>query len=204
MRALGDACDGKHVVEAHDDIGERDRPHRLGESGGSSLFLLLARLLVMAALLGHELDGDVDQQEGANYLQERPFQERAKDQQENEAQEDRHARAKRYAPCALFGRQAAAGERDDDRIVAGKDDVHPEDLGEQPGEMCVEQIEHASAQIQPIRDEPAFVARTRTGMPAVMFTGFKRLSSLPVRRSGHRETPPEDRQLHCARRGSRT
>ena len=119
MRGGGD---GQHVVEAHDDVGDGHSAHRAPEvvaafDGG-----------LVGLVLDQQLDGDPQQQEATDQSQPGQLEHVGEDDGEEDAQADGRAGAKDDAPEALLGRQPSAGQRDDDGIVAGEQDVDPDDL----------------------------------------------------------------------------
>src|ERR1043166_3179932 len=104
--------DRDHVVEAHDDVGDRNDAHRPPE-------MLGGLRLVLVGVLGHEhLDRDVEQRDAADDLEPRQRHQRSDETGEHNAQEHRHADADHHPPDPLTRRQRAASHRDDDRVVA--------------------------------------------------------------------------------------
>ena len=84
-------------------------------------------------LLGDELDADPHQQQAADDLQIRELQQADGEEREDDAQHDRADRAPEHAPAPLMGRQVAAGERDDHRVVARQQDIDDDDFkGREP------------------------------------------------------------------------
>ena len=93
--ALGSRRDGDHVVEAHDDVGNGDDPHRPPQ--------MLDRLdLVLVLVLRHQqLDRDIEQRQSAHDLEPRQQHQRSDDGGEDDAQDDGDARAQDHAPHPL-------------------------------------------------------------------------------------------------------
>ena len=86
-------------------------------------------LALAAILLGHdELHRDPEQQHAADELEPGVAHRLRDDEGEQHAQQHRDAGAQDHAPEPLPRRQHAAGERDDDGVVAGENDVDADDL----------------------------------------------------------------------------
>jgi len=75
-----------------------------------------------------ELHGDPKQQHAANNMHVRQREKLHNHSGEYDAQEHCRAGAKNDAPASLLLRQRAAGHRDHDRVVAGKEKIDPDDL----------------------------------------------------------------------------
>ena len=75
-----------------------------------------------------ELDRDPQQQQSAEYFEELDLQQLRDDERENDPQRDGRAGAEYDADLALLGRQGPARKRDDHRIVAGQQQIDPDDL----------------------------------------------------------------------------
>src|SRR5262249_9112765 len=88
-----------------------------------------ARHRVLAGLLLHQqLDGNVEQQHAAYEPQIGQLQHELQTDGEDDAKQYGRGRAKNNAQRALPSRQRAAGERDDNGVVAGEQDVDPDDF----------------------------------------------------------------------------
>ena len=92
------------------------------------------RLLV---LRHQQLDADPQQQQRADDLQEGNGQQRQRKEDQHDAQHDRARGAPQDALRALLRRQLAAGQRDDDRVVAAEQDVDQDDLADGDPELGV-------------------------------------------------------------------
>ncbi len=73
---------------------------------------------------------DHDQRQSADQLQIRQLHQADDDAGEDDAQNNGGAGAEDHAPQALPRRQSTAGERDHQRVVAGEQDVDPDDLAD--------------------------------------------------------------------------
>ena len=122
-RAMGRRRDGEHVVERHDHVGQRDRAHR-----GPQLWR--RRDILFLGLVDQKLDRDPQQQDAADQFQKGQIQQVRHDRRENHAQADGGARAKPDAKPPLFGGQRPACQRDDHRVVAGQQQIDPDDFGD--------------------------------------------------------------------------
>ena len=78
--------------------------------------------------LHEEFDGDPKQQQPASEPQHGYLEDVLQPHREDDAQENGSAGAENDSPYALAARQATAGERDDNRVVSGEEDVDPYDL----------------------------------------------------------------------------
>ena len=68
------------------------------------------------------------QDERADDLEEWDREQGGDDEREDDAQQRRRERPQEHPDAPLPLRQAATGQRDDDRVVARQDDVDPDDL----------------------------------------------------------------------------
>jgi hypothetical protein len=89
----------------------------------------------------HQLDGDPDQQQAADEFEPWQVHDQRGEDGEHDAQADRPGDAPEDARLALFGRQVAAGQRDDHRVVAGQHDVDQDDLADGDPEKAGGEIE---------------------------------------------------------------
>ena len=118
----------------------RDDAHRAPQ--------MLHRLgFAAVGIVGHqELGGDVEQRQAAGDFQIRQQHQRGDDAGEENAQQHGDAGAENHAPDALAGRQAAAGERDDHGVVAGKQNVDPDDARDRDPELGTAGVAPAAAE----------------------------------------------------------
>ena len=84
--------------------------------------------MVFVVFFHQQLIGDPEQQHAADDLQERQRQQLHDDEHEKDAEGDGRAGAEADAPFALMFRQITTGERDDHRIVAGEQEIDPDDF----------------------------------------------------------------------------
>src|SRR4029434_11254077 len=115
--ALRRRRDTDDVVEAHHEVRDDhglDRRHQL-----VARFDLFALTLV----LGDALDTDPDEQHGSDQLDVGQQQQLHREKRQDDAQYDSADHAPENAELPLLLRQIAAGERDDDRVVARQQDV---------------------------------------------------------------------------------
>ena len=85
---------------------------------------VLARIDVVVAVLGHQqLDANPEQQQAADDLEPRQRQQRYREHRQHYPQHDRRARTPENRLLLLPGRQRTGGQRNDYRVVTGKNDV---------------------------------------------------------------------------------
>jgi hypothetical protein len=118
---LGGARHAEHVVQAHDDVRDDDGPHRFPE---------IARALEIAvAILGKEqLDADPDEQNAADQLDVGHRHQGSGERGEQRHQHDDAAGTDDEGPALVLRIERAAGERDDDGVVAAQHHVDDRDL----------------------------------------------------------------------------
>jgi hypothetical protein len=121
--ALGGSSHRDDVVEAHHGIGHHDHPHRLPDRGRGG-----DAGLVLGFFGQHQLDGNPHQQRAAGEHQQGNAQQEHDDDGKDDPENDGRERAQCDAPAAVLRRQAAAGERNHQRIVTAQHDVDGDDL----------------------------------------------------------------------------
>ena len=110
-----------HIVEAHHDVGDHDDADRMPQRSAGGNFVAL--------VFRHEKLGRDDQQRNSTrQLQVGQRHQRHDDAGERDQEHHGDAGADRHAPQAMPAVQAAAGHRDDERVVAGQQHVDPDDL----------------------------------------------------------------------------
>src|SRR5262245_17744095 len=147
--------DGDDVVETHHYVGDGDDPDRLPQTVDGFDVPLAAVFLT-----AQQFDCDPEKQNTADKLDIRNGHQLRDDAGEYDPQGDGNQRAEHNAPHALARRQLAAGKRDDHGVVAGEQNVDPDDLydGEPEarifdGHCCCS----APARIRPDVDSGKFV-----------------------------------------------
>jgi hypothetical protein len=123
--------DGDDVVEAHHHVGDGNHLHGPPQVVDG----LDMRLPVVLLLRVDELDGDPEQGDGAEDLQIGQGHHRRHYGGEEDAEPNSESGAENDAPQALARRQVAAGEGDDDGIVAGQQRIDPDDLEDREPEF---------------------------------------------------------------------
>src|SRR5579872_109439 len=119
--ALRGGCVRDHVVETHDDIGNDDDANSVPERGAGRDFIVL--------VFGHQqLGGNHKQRQTADQLQIRQRHQRGHDAREDDQEHHGDAGTDDHAPEPVPAVQAATGHRNYQRIVAGQQDVDPDDL----------------------------------------------------------------------------
>src|SRR5690606_28419693 len=114
----GSSRNRQHVVEAHDEVGNRDDLDSLSKAAACLDVLL-------TALVGRQqLDGNPGQQSSAEQLQIPDPQQVLDDQREENAHDHRHPGAEDNTCEALFLRQRSARQGNDDGIISGKHNVN--------------------------------------------------------------------------------
>jgi hypothetical protein len=88
----------------------------------------LDALLAFLAIGDQQLGGNYQQRQAADQLQVRQLHQRRDDASEDDAQDHGGAGAEDHAPQALTRLQPATGQRDHQRIVAGEQNIDPDDL----------------------------------------------------------------------------
>src|SRR6266542_2291138 len=129
------------VVETHDEVGDDDRPYRR-QQPVAGLDLVLATVV-----LGDELDPDPQQQRPADQPEPGICEEAHREEREHDPEHDRAEHAPEDALPPLPLRQVAAGKRDDDRVVAGQQDVDEDDLDDCKPELRCSQFNHAGSAV---------------------------------------------------------
>ena len=101
-----------------------------------------------------QLDADPQKKKAADQLQIRNLQQHVDDQHENDAEHDSTGAAGEdgWLLMALF--EVPAGQRDDQRVVPGQDDIYQNDLGEAAPEGGRKLKSHDSAISVPIIPAP--------------------------------------------------
>ena len=89
---------------------------------------MLDGAFVEFVFLGQKLHADPQQKKAANQFQRRDRQQGAGEEDQDHAQQDGSCRPPENAKSFLTRRKVAAGQRDDDGVVAPEDDVDRDDL----------------------------------------------------------------------------
>ncbi|CEG08247.1 hypothetical protein BN961_01661 [Afipia felis] len=100
-----------HVVQTHDNVGDHDDADGVPEIGA-------LRDMALAVVRNEKLGRNHDQRQSADELEERKRHQLGDDAGEQDQQDNRDARAEHHAETAFLRRQATAGQRDDERVVA--------------------------------------------------------------------------------------
>jgi hypothetical protein len=92
-------------------------------------------------MLGHQqLGGDHEQCQPADQLEVRQFHQRRDDAGEDDAKNNRGARAEDHAPKPLARRQSTTRQRDHQRVVARQQHVDPDDLADRNPESGLQHL----------------------------------------------------------------
>ena len=79
------------------------------------------------------------------------LQQLRRDQRQGDPHHDRRTRSDEDRLLLLLGRQRAGGQRDDDRVVAGQQDVDPDDLAKGQPEGSRAEFHHSPERPAPMR-----------------------------------------------------
>src|SRR5690606_4971859 len=136
VAVLRSAGNGDDVVQAHNQVGNEDGLH--GTPDGAA-----ALHVAMCVFFGNEqLDADPQQQHAADDLQEGDVQQHQCEGDQDHAQADGAGSTPQNALHALLGCQVAAGQRDDDGIIATQQDVDQDDLENRPPVERLKKFNH--------------------------------------------------------------
>ena len=174
VAAVRRASHGEDIVETHDGVGDHDRPHRAPEGRGRGVVPLLG-----VRVGQQEPVGDPEQRQAAREQQPGDVQEPDDDHRHQAAHDDGTDGTPDDRPLLQRRRQAARGQGDDDRVVAGEHQVDHDD-GEQRGK------------------EGGGIHRSDAGVGCVRFCGaaararfaIRDASRISIDRSGARDRRP--------------
>ena len=125
-----------------------------------------------------QLDADPHQQHGSDKFQVRDGQQSQGEEDQDNTQDYGAGRAPEDAEHPLLGRQLAAGQGDDYRIVAAQKDVNHDDLADCQPEFRVKRKFHCVPNGEIARNSPACMSphagTTRAGI-SVAITGIQRM-----------------------------
>ena len=120
--AVGGGGDGDGVVQAHHRVGDDDGANGAPQ-GARGLDAVLALRLAL-----HQLDADPQQQQAADQLEVADLEQLIDDQHEDDTQDDGAGAADQDGRLLMALLEVAAGQCDDQRVVAGEHDIDQDDL----------------------------------------------------------------------------
>ena len=136
-RGLGGACDGDHVVHAHDQVGNDDGFDRAPE-----LVAALDIAVVVIGIGGQQFHTNPDEQKRAHKFEERNRQQCERKKDQDDPQDDGTCCAPQDALSALVLGQLTASQGDHDGVVAAQQDVDHDDLGDSNPERSGQKFFH--------------------------------------------------------------